>query len=102
MVLEELQKQVSDLSKRIADLERKVKDGKNFVVTNEACDIDEIAEIIAARLKLQNRQNKSNYTEYLEKQLKLLSECSESGCVGANVVADLSLAMVKIVRALQS
>lgn len=101
MELEELQKQVSDLSKRIADLERRVKDGKNLVVTNETCDIDEIAEIIAARLKLQNRQNKSNYTEYLENQLKLLSEYSESACVDVNVVADLSLAMVRIVRALQ-
>lgn len=52
MELEELQKQVSDLSKRIADLEGRVKDGKNFVVTNEACDIDKIAEIVAARLDL--------------------------------------------------
>ena len=61
------------------------------------CKPKEIADLAQ---KLQNRQNKSNYTEYLEKQLKRLSECSEYAAGGDT--AKLSLAMIKIIRALQS
>ena len=60
-------------------------------------DSKEIADLA---LELQNRQKmKSYHTELLEKQLKLLSDCSEY--VGADV-AKLSLAMAKIAQLLQS
>lgn len=46
----EQQKQISELATKVAALEERIKDGKTYVVTDGACDIDDIAEIIAKRL----------------------------------------------------
>lgn len=46
----ETQKQIKELGERIAALEEKIKDGKTYVVTDSAYDIDDIAEIVAKRL----------------------------------------------------
>lgn len=47
---EELNKRIDKLTERIAVLEEKIQDGKNYVVTNGAYDIDEIATIVALRI----------------------------------------------------
>ena len=46
------QKQIAELAEKITVLEEKVKDGKTFVVTDSACDINDIARIVAARLNV--------------------------------------------------
>ena len=46
-------KQLKELGERVAALEEKIKDGKTYVVTDGACDIDDIAEIVARRLNVQ-------------------------------------------------
>lgn len=46
------QKQIAKLAEKITVLEEKVKDGKTFVVTDSACDINDIARIVAARLDI--------------------------------------------------
>ncbi len=47
---EELNKRIDKLTERIAVLEEKIRDGKNYVVTNGAYDIDDIATIVALRI----------------------------------------------------
>ncbi len=49
----ETQKQIKELGERIAALEEKIKDGKTYVVTDSAYDIDDIAEIVAKRLNVE-------------------------------------------------
>ncbi len=48
--MDKYDKQIDELAQRIAALEEKIKDGKTYVVTDGACDIDDIAEIVAKRL----------------------------------------------------
>lgn len=47
---EELNKRIDKLTERIAVLEEKIQDGKNYVVTNGAYDIDDITTIVALRI----------------------------------------------------
>ncbi len=47
---EELNKRIDKLTERIAVLEEKIRDGKNYVVTNGAYDIDDITTIVALRI----------------------------------------------------
>ena len=47
---EELNKRIDKLTERIAVLEEKIRDGKNYVVTNGAYDIDDITTIVTLRI----------------------------------------------------
>lgn len=47
---EVLKKRIDELAERITALEEKIRDGKNYVVTNGAYDIDDIASIVALRI----------------------------------------------------
>lgn len=47
---EVLKKRIDELAERITALEEKIRDGKNYVVTNGAYDIDDIATIVALRI----------------------------------------------------
>ncbi len=49
---EETKKQIEEIEIRIASLEERIKDGKNYFVTNNVCDIDDIADVVAARLSV--------------------------------------------------
>ncbi len=49
----EHQKRIDELERRMTALEERIKDGKTYVVTDGACDIDDIAEIIAKRLNVE-------------------------------------------------
>lgn len=51
--IKELEKQVAELKEKITALEERVRDGKNLVVIDNACDIDDIAKIVAARLNVE-------------------------------------------------
>ena len=57
---EELQSKLEALSRRVAALEDRIKDGKTYVVTDGACDIDDIAEIIAKRLNVETLIKRKN------------------------------------------
>lgn len=48
-----MQKQIRELNERITALEERVRDGKNLVAIDKACDIDDIARIVAARLNVE-------------------------------------------------